>query len=573
MKTRFVSLALVATVAMSALAQTAIVSFPESLGRAEYSKVAPVPTELKDVSSVNFAAELDGLIIAEFSSFGTSGICAFDANMNAIFPSKDFLKLKPRFVGVNNEKQIVFIRPAKKGAEIGLLDKSMNPLKVVAINADINNDKSRARMFVKDGKVYIIAWQKSLKPNNWVGYVLDAQSLEILSQAELSSSSRSEFTYSENKEYLGCVAINENKGKYLYHPLYNGAEIKLFDKNFKLLNERYVFGNLDDPWVSAQDEKTKKKILNGGMTGILTNGDANIQVNNDGLLRFITLDAASVHRITASSNEIAPIRSNRLAVYTLSANRNDSAAISDIMKDKIFMRENVLNADDDNILMQAWYKDSQRYPASTGIVVFNWDRKADKIAILKTRNLIFPAEGVGDPKNILYSDDNIMLVEHTRGIEKGNMFYDMLCTRDGQDVRFPRFAGPSSNDYMSINTCYYVDPIQYRHYIGHSKAADVFCFLVSESLNTGFNGIIPRENTKPLHLEFINPHGVREDFVFPLTTFEVVGFGFLGAVRSNKSLLDVTATQKDDLSILMYIRNKQDKTHQWVTLYPSVFEE
>lgn len=568
MKKITLTFALVAMTTLSAWAFT----FPEELGTAEYGKVADVPKELKEATILYDKADIAGFTIAQYyGAYGVTGICSFDADMNAFFPPKDWLKEKTRFVGANDANQIIAIKNAKKGAEIALFDAKMNLLNKVLINADVYSEKSVAKMYVADGKIYLILWQYNKKPSCWMGYILDANNLQILSQTELGTSWESQFTYSKNREYIACVAIDENKGKYLRHPLYNGANIKLYDKNFSLLKERYVYGNIDDPWVWAQDEKTRKKIYNGGMTGVLTNGDYQVQMNNDGVLRYITLDAASAHKVTASTNEIIPIRNNRLTVYTLSAGRNDSISLTDLMTDKIFMRQTLIKADDNNVTLMAWYKVEKRQTASTGYVVLNWNAQTNELTTLKEEQKIFPAESYEDPKRILYKDESGMLVEHIRNKDKGTMYYDMWCSADGKDIRFPRFESPAENTgFQAINYMLYVKPIQSRAFITHSEATDVSCFLVHESLNTGVNADLPIENTNPLYLEFINKDGKLAEYVFP-KTYDNVGFGLLGFRKSYKSTMNVTASSIDDTSIRLYLQS--GKQHQWVTLHPNMFSK
>lgn len=558
MKKITLTFALVAMTTLSAWAFT----FPEELGTAEYGKVADVPKELKEATSLYDKADIAGFTIAQYyGAYGVTGICSFDADMNAFFPPKDWLKEKTRFVGANDANQIIAIKNAKKGAEIALFDVKMNLLNKVLINADVYSEKSVAKMYVADGKIYLILWQYNKKPSCWMGYILDANNLQILSQTELGTSWESQFIYSENGEYIACVAVDENKGKYLRHPLYNGANIKLYDKNFSLLKERYVYGNIDDPWVWAQDEKTRKKIYNGGMTGVLTNGDYQVQMNNDGVLRYITLDAASAHKVTASTNEIIPIRNNRLTVYTLSAGRNDSISLTDLMTDKIFMKQTLINADDSNVILQAWYKNEQRQTASTGYVVLNMDMNTNELTILTDEQKIFPANNDKDSR-LLYGNNNGFMIGYYN--EKGNIFYEMWCDRDGKDIRFPRF------EYSQVYMEALLKPIQSRSIIAHSNATDVSCFLVHESLNTGFNIDTPIENTNPLYLEFINKDGKLAEYVFP-KTYDNVGFGLLGFRKSYKSTVNATATPIDDTSIRLYIQ--EEGKHQWVILHPNMFSK
>ena len=564
MKKITLTFALVAIATMSAWAQTQapIVNFPQELGTANYGKVGNVPKELKEATSVLYKTEVDGNIIAEYIGiYGYPYICSFDADMNMYFPSKEFSEKKTRYIGINDAKQIVVAKDAKKGTDICLLDKQMNLLNSILINADVYSDKSVAKMYVADGKIYLILWQYNKKPSCWMGYILDANNLQILSQTELGTSWESQFIYSENGEYIACVAVDENKGKYLRHPLYNGANIKLYDKNFSLLKERYVYGNIDDPWVWAQDEKTRKKIYNGGMTGILTNGDYHIQVNNDGILKYITLDAANARVIKAFSGEDFSIRGNRLSIYTLSANRNDSTSITDVMTDKIFMKQTLINADDSNVILQAWYKNEQRQTASTGYVVLNMDMNTNELTILTDEQKIFPANNDKDSR-LLYGNNNGFMIGYYN--EKGNIFYEMWCDRDGKDIRFPRF------EYSQVYMEALLKPIQSRSIIAHSNATDVSCFLVHESLNTGFNIDTPIENTNPLYLEFINKDGKLAEYVFP-KTYDNVGFGLLGFRKSYKSTMNVTASSIDDTSIRLYIQG--GKQHQWVTLHPNLFSK
>lgn len=562
MKAKLFFSALVAIATMSAWAQAPIVNFPQELGTADYGKVGNVPKELKEATSVLYKTEADGNIIAEYiGKYGYPYICSFDADMNMYFPPKEWMKVKNRFVGVNDAGQIVAIRDDKKGAVLGLLGKQMNLLNSILINADVYSDKSVAKMYVADGKIYLILWQFNKKPHCWMGYTLDANSLELLSQTELGTSWNTQFIYSENKEYIGCIAVDETKGKYLRHPLYNGANIRLMDKNFHLLQERYVYGNIDDPWVWAQDEKTRKKIYNGGMTGILTNGDYHIQVNNDGVLRYITLDAASAHVIKAFSADLFSIRGNRLSIYTLSTSKNDSVSISDVMPDKIFMEQTLINADENNIIMQAWYKNEQRQTASTGYVVLNMDMNTNELAILTDEKKIFPANNDKDSRYLYGNNQGFMMGYYN---EKGNIFYEMWYDRDGKDIRFPRF------EYSQVYMEALLKPIQSRSIIAHSNATDVSCFLVHESLNTGFNIDTPIETTKPLYLEFINKDGKLAEYVFPEITYDMVSFGVLGGRKAYKSLLTVNASSIDDTSIRLYI--KLGDKHQWVTLSPNLFD-
>lgn len=575
MKTKFF-IAAFAVAAMSAFAQTQIVNFPADLGTAEYGKVSAVPSELNDATGMVYEGEIDGYMVAQYSGYyGLMGVCTYDADMKMFFPPKEWMKVKSRYIGINEAGQIIAVREDKKGAVVGVFDKQMNLLKSAPINGTIYYNSYVIDMHVADNKIYMLLLQNNKKTNAWMGYIMDANSLEILSQTEISTSTRTQFTFSENREYIACIAIDEEKGKYLYHPLYNGATIKLLDKNFTLIQERYVYGNLDDPWVWAQDEKTRKKIYNGGMTGILTNGDANIQVDNNGVLRYVTLDAASAHVITASSNTISPIRANRMALYTLAANRNDSIAISDGIPDKIFLKQTLIHADDNNVILQAWYKTERRQIASAGYVVLNWNMSTNEIVTMADENKIFPAEGKDDPKKIIYQDESGMLVEQIRGIEKGTIRYIMWCSKDGKTIRFPYFVSPSSNtDYSALNGVFFLPPVKSRSLVAHSKQTDVFCFLVHEYLNTGYNAMAPLETTKPLYLQFLNKEGVIDEYVFPEMTYDVVSFGMLvGNVKAYKSLLNVTASQTEDGALRLYIKHTKNKTHQWVILHPTLFEQ
>ena len=148
--------------------------------------------------------------------------------------------------------------------------------------------------------------------------------------------------------------------------------------------------------------------------------------------------------------------------------------------------------------------------------------------------------------------------------EKGNIFYEMWCDRDGKDIRFPRF------EYSQVYMEALLKPIQSRSIIAHSNATDVSCFLVHESLNTGFNVDLPIENTNPLYLEFINKDGKLAEYVFP-KTYDNVGFGLLGFRKSYKSTVNATATPIDDTSIRLYIQ--EEGKHQWVTLHPNMFSK
>ena len=572
MKTKLLFSALVAISTMGMWAQAQIVNFPQELGNAEYGKVGGVPSELKDATGVQYKTEVDGNIIAEYyvGTYRLPHICSFDADMNMYF----FSEKSSRYIGINEAKQVVIAKSGKNGTDICLLDKKMNLVRSTSIPyADffIKADY----MSVKDGKIYLILWLKeSKKVTHYMGYVLDANTLNILSQTELGTSYSTQFIFSDNKEYIGSVAVDETKGKYLRHPLYNGANIRLMDKKFNLIQERYIYGNIDDPWVWAQDEKTRNKIYNGGMAGVLTNGDYHIQVNNDGVLKYITLDAASAHKITASSNEIIPIRNNRLSVYTLSVNRNDSVSISNVIENKILMRQTLIKADENNIILQAWYKNLKSQFASAGYISINWNLKTNELVTLKdVKNSIFPAGVYDDSKNIIYKDGNGVLVEHIRG-KQGAIFYDMWCSMDGKEILFPMFSSPAVNDdTWAFNNFFFTKPITYRTLVTHSNTTDVFCFLVHEALNSGFNANTPIETTKPVYLEFINKNRKLAEYVFPETTYETVSFGVLGGKKAYKSLLIVNASSIDDNSIRLYIQHTKDKKHQWVTLFPNVFNK
>ena len=186
--------------------------------------------------------------------------------------------------------------------------------------------------------------------------------------------------------------------------------------------------------------------------------------------------------------------------------------------------------------------------------------------------MIFPAESYEDSKHVLYSDESGMLVEQFRGKEQGAMFYDMWCSADGRDVRFPHCVSPSENTgFQAINYMFYVKPIQSRQFIAHSATTDVSCFLVRESLNTGVNISTPKENTNPLYLEFLNKEGQLATFVFP-KTYENVSFGLIGgAVKSYRSVVNVSAYRTEDSAIGLYIQ--QGGKHQWVTLHPALFDK
>ena len=555
-----------ATATLFAWAQTPIVEFPAELGTAEYGKLAEVPKELKE-ASLHYLKEVDGYLVAQYKAGYETGICSFDADMNAFFPPKDWMKEKSRYVGMNDAKQIVAVKTAKKGAEIALLDKQMNVVTKVPINADIYSGQLIANTQVADGKIYFLVWQNTVKPACWMGYVLDAKTLQILSQKALSTSTTSKYTYSKNNEYVACLTVDDSKHKYMHNPLFNGASLQLYDKNFSLIKERYVYGTFDDPWVLSLDEKAKKKARGN----LITNGDYHVQVGDDGVLRYVTFDAASLLMMTATSSSTKSIRNSKLTVYTLSADRNDSISISDVLGDKTPLKQTLIKADDDNIVLMAWCLSKGMFAGS--YTVFNWNIKTNEITVLKEENKIFPASQAyvsGPPSSptVLYKDDEGMLVEFVRG-SQGNVYYLMWCSADGKTVVFPSFAGPNQADVYSVNAMVYVAPIQSRQFIAHSAATDVSCFLVCKWLNTGFNATAPIENTDPMYLEFINKEGQVATYVFP-KKYENVGFGVLGVVKSYKSTVSVTASRIDDTSICLYIQDPKEGKHQWVTLHPAL---
>ena len=129
MKKITLTFALVAMTTLSAWAFT----FPEELGTAEYGKVADVPNELKEATSLYDKADIAGFTIAQYyGAYGVTGICSFDADMNAFFPPKDWLKEKTRFVGANDANQIIAIKNAKKGRKLW---KSVKNICIIEIKA------------------------------------------------------------------------------------------------------------------------------------------------------------------------------------------------------------------------------------------------------------------------------------------------------------------------------------------------------------------------------------------------------------------------------------------------------
>lgn len=558
MKRKVLYFAVAAIAAMSTWAQPTIVDFPKELGTAEYSKVTEVPKELKEATNVLYQTEVDGDIIAQYSgAYGLLGICSFDADMNTYFPPKDWQKVKTRFIGVNEANQIAAIRVAKKGAEVGLFDKHMNLIKTKAISADAYFDKSVANMYVEDGKVYLIIWQFDKKPHCWMGYVLDAYNLELLSQTELGTSYYSQFTYSKNKSYIACIAVDDKKGKYLYHPLYNGANIQLYDKNFNLLQERYVYGNIDDPWVWAQDEKTRKKIYNGGMTGIKTDGEYHVLINDEGVLQYITLDAASVHEITATRNYTFQIRDNRLTLYTLSLTRNDSISVSYDLAGKSLGSQSVLSASDDSIKMFLWCDNSRK--------VLDWNLKENKINWTSINILEYNS----DPntfQRILYRSEFDWLLENMKKSDKSHVSYELWRSPYRDFSHFPLIISDVMNGDKDINGFVkYVMPKEIRILLAYSANTDVYCFLVRESLNNGFDSTSPIETTRPLYIDFFNNEGKLAEFVFPHSAYEIVN-----RKKAYRSLIDLNAFRIDENSILFYLKN--DGKHQWVKLFPNLFD-
>ena len=225
------------------------------------------------------------------------------------------------------------------------------------------------------------------------------------------------------------------------------------------------------------------------------------------------------------------------------------------------MKQTLINADDSNVILQAWYKNEQRQTASTGYVVLNMDMNTNELTILTDEQKIFPANNDKDSR-LLYGNNNGFMIGYYN--EKGNIFYEMWCDRDGKDIRFPRF------EYSQVYMEALLKPIQSRSIIAHSNATDVSCFLVHESLNTGFNIDTPIETTKPLYLEFISKKEKLAEYIFPEITYDMVSFGVLGGRKAYKSLLTVNASSIDDTSIRLYI--KLGDKHQWVTLSPNLFD-
>lgn len=560
MKAKLFFSALVAIATMSAWAQAPIVNFPQELGTADYGKVGDVPKEFKDATSVLYKTEVDGNIIAEYIGiYGYPYICSFDSDMNMYFPPKEFSDKKTRYIGVNEAEQVVVAKVAKKGTDVCLLDKQMNLVKSLnIIYADVYFDKSIGHMSVENDKIFLILWQyESKKVQHWMGYILDANTLEILSQTDMGSSYHSQFVYSDNKKYIGCVAVDDTKGKYLYHPLYNGANIKLYDNNFSLIQERYVYGNIDDPWVHAQEPKEIKKIYNGGMTGIKTDGEYHVLINDDGVLRYITLDAASVHKVTATRNYTFQIRDNRLALYTLSSTRNDSISVSDDLAGKSFGSQSVLSVSDDSVKMLVWCDHSRNE--------LSWNLKENKINLASIDILEYNT----DPntfQRILYRSKFEWILENMRKKDKVHVSYEMWRSPFKDYSHFPLITSDAMNGDKEINGFVkYVMPKEIRSLLAYSTTTDVYCFLVHESLNNGFNSTPPIETTRPLYIDFFGKEGKLAEFVFPHSAYEIIN-----GKKAYQSLINLNAFQIDETSILFYL--KYDGKHQWVTLSPNLFD-
>ena len=564
MKKKIFLLALIASASIGTWSQSPIVSFPISIGQAKYSRYASVPKELKDASNMKYLCEVDGNIIAQYSgAYGLLGGCSFDESMNVYFPPKDWLGVKSRFIGVNDNKQILAIRVAKKGAVVGLLDNKMQLQKSVPICADAYFDKSVADMYVEGDKAYLIIWQFDKNPSCWMGYVLDAKTLDVLSQTELGTSWYSEFTYSENKSYMACVAGDENKGKVDHDPLYTGANIKLYDKNFTLIQERYVYGSIDAPWVQALSPKERKKYCGGGLSAILTKGEGHVLVDDNGECRYITLDAVSVRKVTASSNTTFLIRDNKLSIYTLSSTKNDSVSIDDIYAGESIYGFTIKSIKGDSVRLVLFCKGEQFAPSGRGLV--EWDVKNNEFSMTPLPQLEFINN---DPKNfqrILCKLKNDWLIENRRLSDKGFVSFELWRRSESDSSVFPFIASPLvKGDKDLENYVKHVLPKQNRFLLAYSKATDVFCFLVFESLNDGLYSTPAIEPTTPLYIDFVNNDGKLTDFVFPHATYDMVN-----GKRAYRSQISMDAFQYADDAIFFYLRCGDG--HQWVILYPSLF--
>lgn len=564
MKKNLVLLAFIALTSIEACAQSPIVSFPISLGQAKYSKYAFVPKELKDASNMNYLCEIEGNIIAQYSgNYGLLGLCSFDEAMNMYFPPKDWLEVKSRFIGVNSNKQILAIRVAKKGAVIGLLDNKMHLQRSVTISADAFFDKSVADMYVEGDKAYLIIWQFDKKPSCWMGYVLDAKTLEVLSQTELGTSWYSKFKYSENRAYVACVAGDESNGKVDHDPLYTGANIRLYDKNFTLIQERYVYGSIDAPWVQALSPKEKKKFCGGGLSAIITKGESSMFVDDNGEFRYLTLDAVSVRKVTASSNTTFPIRENRLAIYTLSSTKNDSAVLDNFYAGEPVHGFLINSAKNDSVRLIIFSSGKPFAPSKRGLV--EWDVKKNEFNMTPLPQLEFVNKDPSNFQRILCKLKNDWLIENRRLSDKGFVSFELWRRSESDLSAFPHIASPLvKGDKDLENYVKHVLPKQNRVLLAYSKATDVFCFLVSESLNDGLYSTPAIESTTPLYIDFVNNDGKLADFVFPHVTYDIVN-----GKRAYRSLISMNAFQYADDAIFFYLR--YDNGHQWVILYPSLF--
>lgn len=560
-------------------AQSSIVAFPSSLGEVEVRNASFIPNELKDVTSLLYKSIVGDNIVAEYSgAYGLVGVCSFDANMTAYFPPKEFMETKTRYIGVNDNSQIIVSKVGKGdiGSDICILDSKMNLLKSVNINGETFFNDGIAHMFVQDGKIYLILWQyEKKKLNHWMGYILDANTLDVLRVEELSKSYKTKYTYSQKKKFLACVAPDESKGKYyLYNPLDNGADIKLYDREFNLVQSRYVHGNLDDPWVLSQDEKERKKIYKCGATRLITKGDYHVFIGDDGVMKYITMDVLSVQKITAFDNVTSQVRDAKLSLYSLSASKNDSISISDLMKDKKFKSKGIIDVNRDSVSIFVWYSKEQNTLKSDGLYIVNWDSKSNTFDIKSDIGQIPFSDNGNNFQRVLYNSGSIILFEHLSKADKSHVSYELWNVHGSEFSKYPiltKYIQTLNANQDLENFVCRVLPIQQRSLVAISKSQGVYCFLVRESLNKGLRSLTPIESDRPLYLEFYNKEGKLVEFVFPEKEYDIVEFGDLGIRKAYKSKVDVNVFQLDDESILFYL--KRGGKHQWITLHPAAFAE
>lgn len=526
-----------------------------------------------------YKSKVGDYIVAEYSgAYGLLGVCSFDINMNAYFPPKEFMETKTRYIGINEDGQIIVSKVGKGGigSDICILDSRMNLLKSVNIKGETYFNDGVAHMFVERGKIYLILWQyENKKLNHWMGYILDANTLEVLKVEELSKSYKAEYTYSQKRKFLACVAPDESKGKYyFYSPLDNGADIKLYDREFNLIQSRYVYGNLDDPWVLSQDEKERKKIYKCGATRLITKGENHVFIGDDGVMKYITLDVMSVQKITAFDNVTFQIRDAKLSVYSLSSGKNDSISITDFMTGKKLASQSVKEVNRDSVSIFVWYSEEQNTLNSDGLFIVDWDSKSNTLSIKSGVNMIPFSDNVDYFQRVLYSSGSITLFEHLAKTDKSHVSYELWNVHGSEFCKYPILtkyiqtlnANKDLGNYVSK-----VLPIQQRYLVALSKSQSVYCFLVRESLNKGLRNLAPIESNRPLYLEFYNKEGKLAEFVFPEIEYDIIGFGDLGVRKAYKSKVDVNVFQMDDHSLLFYL--KRGDKHQWVTLYPSLFKD